>query len=144
MENETMGQVLVSVRIENLEDLYKVRQGLMTEDQVRRVEVDDALVDTGETSLSLPRRLIQQMGLYPFRSRTARTSVGTVTLQIYGAVLLSIQDRDCLTDVTEIPDDCPVLIGQVPLELLDFVVDPKRRCLIGNSKHGGEHMIELY
>jgi hypothetical protein len=46
--------------------------------------------------------------------------------------------------VTEIPDDCPVLIGQVPLELLDFVVDPKGQRLIGNPAHGGEHMIEIY
>ena len=40
--------------------------------------------------------------------------------------------------------DCPVLIGQVPLELLDFVVDPKGRRLIGNPEHGGEQMIEMY
>ena len=27
------------------------------------------------------------------------------------------------SDVSEVPDDCPVLIGQIPLESLDFVVD---------------------
>jgi hypothetical protein len=43
-----------------------------------------------------------------------------------------------------VPDDCPVLIGQVPLELLDFVVDPGGQRLIGNPAHGGEHIIELY
>ena len=42
------------------------------------------------------------------------------------------------------PDDCPVLIGQIPLEALDFVVDPANRRLIGNPAHGGEQMIELY
>jgi len=31
----------------------------------------------------------------------------------------------------------------VPLELMDLVVDPGRRQLIGNPAHGGEHMIEL-
>jgi hypothetical protein len=36
------------------------------------------------------------------------------------------------------------LIGQVPLELLDFVVDPRGQRLIGNPEHGGEHIIELY
>ncbi len=35
-------------------------------------------------------------------------------------------------------------IGQVPLELLDFVVDMRQRKLIGNPAHGGEHMYELF
>jgi hypothetical protein len=37
-----------------------------------------------------------------------------------------------------------VLIGQVPLEMLDFVVDPQSQRLIGNPEHGGEQMLELY
>ena len=80
----------------------------------------------------------------PLRSRQARTSAGPVTLQVYGTVRLTVQGRDCTCDVVEIPDDCPVLIGQVPLELLDFVVDPSGQRLIGNPAHGGEHVIELY
>ena len=51
---------------------------------------------------------------------------------------------DCPMDVTELPDECPVLIGQLPLEALDFVVDPVNQRLIGNPPHGGEHIIELY
>jgi hypothetical protein len=44
----------------------------------------------------------------------------------------------------EVPEDCPVLIGQVPLELLDLVVDPAGQQLIGNPAHGGEQVLELY
>jgi hypothetical protein len=44
----------------------------------------------------------------------------------------------------EVPDSVPVLIGQIPLERLDFVVDPQARCLIGNPAHGGEHIIEAF
>ena len=58
MGNDLMGKVLVTARVESLADLYAARQGLIVEDQVRRVEVDDALVDTGATMLSLPSRLI--------------------------------------------------------------------------------------
>ena len=47
-------------------------------------------------------------------------------------------------DVMEVPDDTPVLIGQIPLEHLDFVVDMRSHSLIGNPAHGGEHMFELY
>jgi hypothetical protein len=43
-----------------------------------------------------------------------------------------------------VPDHVPVLIGQLPLEHLDFVVDPRSRSLIGNPAHNGEHVYELY
>jgi predicted aspartyl protease len=144
MGRETKGKVLVAAKIENLADQILAEQGFLTSGQVRHIDVEDALVDTGATQFSMPKRLIEELGLRPSRKRTARTSAGTVTVQVYQAVRLTIQERDCLSDVTELPDDCPVLVGQVPLELLDFVVDPHGQRLIGNPAHGGEHIIELY
>jgi predicted aspartyl protease len=141
---ETMGKVLVEAKIENMDDVFRHGRGEIPADRVRTVSVDDALVDTGETSLSVPRRLVQLLGLQPFRTRKAHTSAGDVTLPVYGPVRLTIQDRECFTDFTEIPDDRPVLIGQIPLEMLAFVVDPGRRRPMGNPEHGGEHIIELY
>jgi len=139
-----MGKVLATAKIENLEDLYDAKKGVLAAEQVRSLEVTDALVDTAATTLSMPRRLIAQLGLEPVRTRRARTSAGPVTVQVYGTVRLTIQGRDCVTDVAELPDDCPVLIGQIPLEQLDFVPDPGSHRLIGNPAHGGEHIIELY
>lgn len=140
----TIRRVLVTARIENLADLYLHQHGFRSEEEIRRVEVNDALVDTGATGLSLPKRLIEQLGLPLVRSRPARTSAGVVTVNMHAAVRLTIQGRDCSCDVTAVPDDCPVLIGQIPLEQLAFVVDPSNRQLIGNPEHGGEHVIELY
>jgi len=144
METTTMGRVIVTAKIENVYDLYDVTRGLLRDDQVRRLEVTDALVDTGASNLSMPKGLIAQLGLQPFRKRQARTSAGPVTLQVYGTVRLTIQGRDCNCEVIELPDDCPVLIGQIALEQLDFVIDPANHLLIGNPAHGGEHIIELY
>jgi clan AA aspartic protease len=139
-----MGKVLVPAKLENVYDLHETGLGTRAAEAVRQVDVPDALVDTGASTLSVPRRLVAQLGLKPLRTRQARTSAGPVTLQVYGTVRLTVQGRDCTCDVVEVPDDCPVLIGQVPLELLDFVVDPSGQCLVGNPAHGGEHIIELY
>ena len=57
---------------------------------------------------------------------------------------LTIMGRQLTVDVMEVPDDVPVLIGQVPLEMLDLVVDLQGRSLVGNPAHGGEHTLELY
>jgi clan AA aspartic protease len=143
MDTDTMGRVTVLAKIENLADLIMVRKGLLTADQVRSIEVSDALVDTGATTLSMPKKLIEQLGLEPMRTRKARTAGGRVNVQIHGPARLTIQGRDCTLDVSELPEDCPVLIGQIPLELLDFVVDLTGQRLIGNPAHGGEHIIEM-
>jgi predicted aspartyl protease len=144
VETPTLGKVLVTATIENLEDLFFAEKGLLPADQVRRIEVADALVDTGATGLLLPKRMIAHLGLRPARTRQVRGIGGTVPLPIYHAVRLTIQGRDCVLDVGEIADELPVVIGQVPLESLDWVVDPKGRRLIGNPEHGGEHMMDAF
>jgi clan AA aspartic protease len=139
-----MGRVVVPAKIESMEDLDAVAQGRLPRENVRTVEVQDALVDTGATYLSVPRRLIRQLGLRQLRTRRSKTAAGIVEVGVYGAVQLTVQGRDCVIQVAEVPDECPVLIGQVPLEMLDFVVDPVNQRLIGNPEHGGEQMLEMY
>ena len=144
MEPDEMGRTVTEATIENLQDLWDAERGSLSADQVRRVTVSDALADTGATLLSLPTRLIQQLGLKRHSTRRITSSVGVVEAGMYDAVRLTIQGRDCTMDVIEVPDSLPVLIGQIPLEHLDFVVDPVARRLIGNPAHGGEHMHELF
>ena len=73
-----------------------------------------------------------------------RTAADIVSFGIFGGVRLTVQGRDCIAEVCEVPDECPVLIGQTPLELLDFVVDPIGQRLIGNPDHGGQQMIDMF
>jgi predicted aspartyl protease len=139
-----MGRVTVPVKIENLDDIYDVSKGARTADQVRSVDFPKALVDTGATMLSLPKRLIAELGLRKDRIKQAQTPAGLKKFNVYFPVKLTVQDRYCYPEVCEISDACPVLIGQIPLEMLDFVVDPVGQRLIGNPEHNGEQMIELF
>jgi predicted aspartyl protease len=144
MATTTIERVLAEVSIENMEDLWALKRGLITPDQVRRLTVPDALVDTGATLLSLPSRLIQQLGLNQTSSKRVTSSIGLAEANVYEAVRLTIQGRSCTMDVMEVPDSVPVLISQLPLEHLDLVVDLRSRSLIGNPAHGGEHIYELF
>lgn len=144
MESQVMGRVLTDAKVESLKDLWDVERGLIPTDQARRLVLTDALVDTGATTLALPTRFVQQLGLKKVDEKRATSSAGTHQVNVYEAVRLTIQDRFCTVDVMEVPDDVPVLIGQIPLEMLDLVVDPRSRRLTGNPAHGGEHILELY
>jgi predicted aspartyl protease len=144
METNTVGKVVVSAKIENLFDIERVFEGQIGLEQVRSIEVSDAMVGTGATNLSLPKRFIEQLGLRQLRTGKARTANGLATFGVYSPVRLTIEGRDCAVEVAELPDDCPPLIGVIPLEILDFVVDPKRQRLVGNPEHGGEQMFEMF
>jgi predicted aspartyl protease len=144
METESMGRVLTEANVQNLEDLWAVKRGLLRPDGARSITVTDALVDTGATLISLPTRLIRQLGLSKTSTKRVNSSAGPAEANIYEAVRLTIQNRSCTMDVLEVPDTVPVLIGQIPLEHLDLVIDMRSHALIGNPAHGGEHMYELY
>lgn len=139
-----MGRVVTEATFENLKDIWDAERSLLAPEQVRRITVPDALVDTGATLLSLPTRLIRQLGLAPMYRRRVTSSTGGEEATAYEAVRLTIQGRSCTMDVMEVSDDVPVLIGRLPLEHLDLVVDLRSRSLIGNPAHGGEHVYELY
>lgn len=143
METSAMGRVVIEATVENLEDLWEAKRGLRATAEVRRLHLVDALVDTGATTLSLPSRMIRQLGLAKRAEKQVITGAGLTRAGLYDAVRLTIAQRDCTVDVIEVPDESPVLIGQIPLEMLDFVVDPRSRRLIGNPAHGGEHVIEV-
>ena len=114
-DTETMGRVLTTAMIENLEDIWAAKRGLVGADQIRRIEVTDALVDSGETLLSIPCQLIQTLGLERVTTKKVSSSIGPGEANIYSAVRLTIQGRSCTMDVLEVPDGVPILIGRKDL-----------------------------
>ncbi|MGO9469209.1 MAG: hypothetical protein ACLQVF_34205 [Isosphaeraceae bacterium] len=83
MEPDTMGIVLVSARIENLYDVKNAEDGLIPADQVRRIEVNDARVDNGATYVSMPMRLINQLGLKWLKTIQAKTVARSFSFGIF-------------------------------------------------------------
>jgi clan AA aspartic protease len=135
---------MVSVVIENQFDLYEVSQGRRKPDEVRRLEIPDALVDTGAKMLSLPKRMIDSLGLQFLQERQVITTAGSTRAATYGVVKLSVMGREAPLDVAALPDERSVLIGYIPLGQLDLVVDPTSQRLIGDSFHEGENLIAMF
>jgi hypothetical protein len=57
-------------------------------------------------------------------TRKQDAAMATDTLgRVTGIVRLTVEGRKCTTAVTEVPEQYPVLIGQILLELSDSVVE---------------------
>jgi len=137
-----MGKVFVKIKLTNLRDSFLKTAGARR-DNPREVEVE-ALVDTGATSLYLKPSVIRALGLEKVETIISQTSNGPASRGVYEPVRLEVQGRHGNFDVGDVGEDVPNLIGQIPLEYLDFVVDSKRRKLVSNPEHGGQQMIEQY
>jgi predicted aspartyl protease len=140
-----MGRVLCNARVENAVDTARVHMGEIPADQVRSVQVSDALVDTGASTLGLPTALLRQLGFeHPTSVRRGRNTTTVYDLKFYGPVRLWIGDRDITLDAMEVSDDCPVLIGQIPLEHLQYVVDVPNHKLVPSPANGGQWILDAF
>ena len=129
------------IQLANLNDLRFAEAGFIPAEDVRRITVADALVDTGATRLCLPTSLIEHLGLRPVDKRTARTATGVVERTVYSEVEYTLLERSSTIRVTDLPEGSPILIGHMVLEELDLCVDMKRG-LIYNPAHGDDWIEE--
>jgi len=130
------------IELANNDELTLVRAGYMNPEEVRRITIEDALVDTGATGLCLPIPLINQLGLTPLSKTQAETANGIVMRTIYSEVEYTVLERSDTIRVTDLPDGMPVLLGHMILEALDLCVDMKKG-LIHNPAHDGEWTIKI-
>jgi len=137
-----MGKVIVKITLTNLFDLAFQKRGA-SKVKPRQLEVE-ALVDTGATRLYLKPSVIKRLGLERVDTVRSQTTNGDAIRYKYEPVQLELMGRKENFDVIEVPENVPNLLGQVPLEVLDFVVDSKGQKLIPNPAHGGEQMTEEY
>jgi predicted aspartyl protease len=137
-----MGKVIVKILLTNHADLV-VQELKLSKRPPRTVETE-ALVDSGATRLYLKPSVIRALGLRPTDRIQSRTTNGTRWRQVYEPVRLEVMGRHGEFNVVEVDEDVPNLVGQIPLEYLDFVLDSKRRRLVPNPEHGERQMTEEY
>jgi len=128
-----MGRVTVRFRATNYDELAASSFGLATR-KAATVEAD-GLVDTGAVRLYLQRGVVTKLGLRLVGRIKCRTkSDRAEARRVFSPVKLEIQGRSGVFDVVELPDSLPNVIGQIPLEHMDWVADLKNRRLISNPE----------
>jgi len=126
-----MGKIIEKVKLTNLFNPNK------------SVEVE-AVVDTGATMVVLPKDIVEALELRKVREVKVRYANNKVeTKPIYGVVTIELKGRSANLDVLVEEKGSQPLIGQVLLELLDLVIEPKTRKLIPNPASPEMPMMEI-
>jgi clan AA aspartic protease len=120
-----MGEVKQKIELENYVDRFLADEGKIKNGEIRKVTID-ALVDTGATMLVLPQEVVERLGL-----KVSRKVIVTYAdarkdeREVAGVVIIKIGDRFTNVDCIVGPPNSDALIGQVILEEMDLIVDPK-------------------
>jgi len=135
-----MGKVFQKATLQNIADVIYYEKGDIQKDQMNEIEVN-FLVDTGAAMICLPPDLIEKLGLFPLAERNARTATGIIKRMIYSAVRLNVLGREGDFNVMSLSEGVQPLLGYIPLQALDLVVNIPNERLEGNPEHNGEFVL---
>jgi len=129
-----VGKVVERIRAVNWGDI-ELAAGGARRAAPRSIEAE-ALIDTGAGLFYLQTSLIKKLGLRQIDTVRSRTMSNLLEeRRVFSPIELRIAGRTGIFRVVEIPDALPNLIGQIPLEELDLVVDSRKRRVVPNPEH---------
>ena len=124
-----MGRLYVPAKVRNWQNRF-----LPPDRQGREVSCD-LLVDSGAAELALPAELIDALNLEELGDvRVFTADGGQHNYRVWGVVELEVQERVCQVRVIELPCGADPLLGAVPLEKMDWHIDPAGKKLVPNPQ----------
>ena len=130
-----MGLIYANINLMNGEDLSDHRRHRIGEDEIRQITVR-ALVDTGAYTLCINEEIQTQLGLPIIDTQTARFADGGIkNMNVVGPVEVRFHNRRANVDALVLPGDEECLLGAIPLESMDVIIDMQREELIINPAH---------
>ncbi|MBY0521568.1 MAG: clan AA aspartic protease [Sphingomonas sp.] len=117
-----MGQIFATIELSNARD-----------DSLAPMNVR-ALVDTGAVHLCIPAHVALQLKL-PVQDRRGVTIAdgSTLTVDYVGPIKVNFANRQCLVGALVLGDEA--LLGAIPMEDMDLVINPARQSLTVNPEH---------
>ena len=131
-----MGTVYAEITLTNAGDGIRVQERLINEPEVRRCTVR-AVVDTGASTLFITEAVRQQLGLVGESERPARTANGArIVCEVCEPVEIRWKERSTTCPAMVMPGAENIMLGAIPLEDMDLIVNPAKQALEG--AHGDE------
>ena len=126
-----MGTIHADITLKNVHDMAGLREGRLKEQEVRSVTVK-SIVDTGAASLVIDEELRQKLGLGITEEKVVRLADGgQAPCKVTEAVDIWWKDRHWACPAVVLPRVESVLLGAIPLEGMDLMINPKTQELTG-------------
>ena len=125
-----MGIVRSEIFLRNSDDVAFAHGGFIPKEKIREMNLF-ALVDSGAEMLCLPEAVALQLGLKKLGETTAQLADGQViSVNLVGPVDLHILNRINVVMGMVLPNSNEVLLGAIPLQGMDLMIDLKNESLV--------------
>jgi len=128
-----MGMVYAKLKLLNAGDVILFKRGMLEEDKIRHVEVD-ATVDSGAMNMVVPKHIAVQLGLdHVDFTEVELANSESEKVEIVGPIEIRFANRISAVNVVVMGNE--VLLGAIPMQDMDVVIDPRRERLIVNPEN---------
>lgn len=126
-----MGLIYAEVELFNADDLTRAHDNVISKDDVRSLKVEKILVDTGAVMLTINEPMQAHLQCRVLGRHIVELADGEQQeCDIVGPVELRFKNRLTVCRAIVLPSDCEPLLGAIPLEDMDVLIDPLRQELI--------------
>jgi len=137
-----MGTFKEEITLENILDRGFAKHGYIKESEIRTLKVE-AMPDTGAWTLVINEDVRQKLGLSIEETSESTLADGiTNTYNVTEGIKIRWKDRSTVLPAVVVPNSKEILLGALPLEAMDLMVDPVNEKLVG--VHGDQPLHVLY
>jgi clan AA aspartic protease len=130
-----MGFIHAEIQLLNGGDLDLMRRNLIGEEEVRHINTI-MLVDSGSFMLCINEAIQSILQLSVVDKRPYSMADGSVQeFDIVGPVTVKFQNRNASCNAVVLPGNAEPLLGAIPMEEMDVLINPQRQELVINPKH---------
>jgi clan AA aspartic protease len=124
-----MGLTYVDIILENTVDTVLAKQGNIPSKKVRKMKVT-ALVDSGAMTLAINEKIAKKLGLEIIEQTEVTLADGSYRKCDYvGPVIIRFENRTACCRAIVVPGADEVLLGVIPIEEMDVIIDPRTQQL---------------
>ncbi len=139
-----MGLIFADLELLSAEDKALVRKGYMKKEDVK-IEKVRALVDTGAYMMCINEHIKAQLDLPFVKSTEAELADGKIqSVEVVGPLIVNFKNRTTSCNAIVMPGNAEVLLGAIPMEELDVVLNPLKQTIEVNpdSPYMGKTIIK--
>ena len=130
-----MGLVYAEIDLISGDDIVLHRRGFIKENEIKQTTVT-ALVDSGAYMLSINENIKAQLDLPTIENQFVTLADDSLLeVEIVGPVEVRFENRSTTVRAAVSPGDAELLLGAIPMEDMDVLIDPRQRKLVVNPKH---------
>jgi clan AA aspartic protease len=119
-----MGHVYAKITLRNSFDVLSAQKGLIAEKDVKELTVN-ALVDSGAMTLTINEDVAKQLELEVLKRIDVTLADGSCRkCDFVGPVFIYFENRFAGCNALVLPGADEILLGVIPLEEMDVIIDP--------------------